>query len=74
MPLYEYTCEKCHERSELLITGEQKPVCPKCGSERMHKEYSTFATSSEGSASSASGHSHSPGCGCCMPGGACGLN
>ena len=75
MPLYEYTCEQCHERSELLIQGRQEPVCPKCGSREMHKEFSTFATHSEGGkGSGASAHSHSPGCGCCMPGGACGLN
>jgi len=76
MPLYEYTCEQCHERSELLIQGQQKPVCPKCGSADMHKEFSTFATHSEGGkGAGASAHTHSPGCGCCMgPGGACGLN
>lgn len=76
MPLYEYTCQDCHERSELLVMGEQKPVCPKCGGEHLHKEFSTFATNSEGAAgSSSSGHSHSPGCGCCMgPQGSCGLN
>lgn len=75
MPLYEYTCESCHERSELLIVGEQKPVCPKCGSEQLHKEFSTFATHSEsGKGAGASGHTHSAGCGCCMGPGGCGLN
>jgi len=75
MPLYEYTCESCNERAELLIMGEQKPVCPKCGSTQMHKEFSTFATNSEGARSSSSSHSHKPGCGCCMgPQGSCGLN
>ena len=77
MPLYEYTCENCEERSELLIMGEQKPVCPKCGSEHLHKEFSTFATSAEGrpTASASGGPAHSPGCGCCRgPQGSCGLN
>lgn len=56
--------------------GEKKPVCPECGSDDLHKEFSTFATHSEGSSvSSGSGHKHSPGCGCCMgPQGGCGLN
>lgn len=76
MPLYEYTCEECHERSELLIMGEQEPVCPQCGSKHMHKEFSTFSTSGEaGGSSSSSAAAHAPGCGCCMgPQGACGLN
>ena len=73
MPLYEYTCESCSERSELLIMGNQQPVCPSCGSKDMHKEFSTFATNAEGGKSSA--HAHSTGCGCCMgPQGSCGLN
>jgi len=76
MPLYEYTCEACEERSEILVMGEQIPTCPNCGSEQMHKEFSTFATNTEGAAGSgATSHAHSPGCGCCMgPQGPCGLN
>jgi len=76
MPLYEYTCEACKQRSELLISGEQIPVCPNCGSEKMQKEFSTFSTNSEGAAGASAGsRSHAPGCGCCMSGqGACGLN
>lgn len=76
MPLYEYTCEECHQRSELLINGQTEPECPECGSKKMHKEFSTFATSGESHGGPAGGgHRHSPGCGCCMgPQGACGLN
>lgn len=76
MPLYEYTCEDCQERAELLIMGEQEPVCPKCGGNRLHKEFSTFATQGDGTgADAAASHAHSPGCGCCMgPQGPCGLN
>jgi putative FmdB family regulatory protein len=77
MPLYEYTCEECHERSELLIMGGREPACPKCGSKDMHKEFSTFAAhgGEPRGSGSAAGHSHSPGCGCCMgPQGTCGLN
>jgi putative FmdB family regulatory protein len=77
MPLYEYTCEDCQERSELLIMGETEPVCPRCGSKRLHKEFSTFAAHGGDTRAAGAGaaHSHSPGCGCCMgPQGACGLN
>ncbi len=77
MPIYEYTCEDCHEHAELLVMGTQQPVCPKCGSTRLHKEFSTFAThgASRSSTPAASrSHTHGAGCGCCHPGGACGLN
>ncbi|HKJ90307.1 MAG TPA: zinc ribbon domain-containing protein [Oceanipulchritudo sp.] len=76
MPLYEYTCEDCHERSELLINGAAEPECPKCGSDQLQKEFSTFSTSGETGAERApAAAAHAPGCGCCMgPQGACGLN
>lgn len=33
MPLYEYKCEKCHERTEILQRVSEPPYthCPKCG-------------------------------------------
>ena len=74
MPLYEYTCEDCHERSEILVKGSEQPACPECGGTQLHKEFSTFATQGERQGSGTS-HAHSPGCGCCMgPQGFCGLN
>lgn len=76
MPIFEYTCESCHERSEILIKGKEEPACPKCGSLELHKEFSTFAAHGESgrSSSSTAGHAHGPGCGCCMGPGGCGLN
>jgi putative FmdB family regulatory protein len=71
MPLYEYTCEDCHERVELLVQGTAQPVCPQCGGEHLKKEWSTFSTN-EAPASSAA--APSPGCCCMGPNGACGLN
>ena len=73
MPLYEYTCEDCHERAELLINSRTEPVCPKCGSKRMHKEFSTFSTTGEGGSASVAS-AESPGCCCMGPQGSCGLN
>jgi DNA-directed RNA polymerase subunit RPC12/RpoP len=32
MPLYEYSCQKCSYKIELLIRGDEKPVCPHCQS------------------------------------------
>lgn len=51
MPLYEYTCEKCHSDFELLIRGEEKPVCPDCGSNRLEKHFSVPAAHTRGASS-----------------------
>ena len=37
MPLYEYTCQKCHRDFELLVRAEETPECPSCGSRRLQK-------------------------------------
>ena len=43
MPLYEYVCDDCHQPAELLIRGNEKPVCPQCGSQRLEKKFSVPA-------------------------------
>jgi putative FmdB family regulatory protein len=53
MPLYEYTCRSCGEKFEMLQrmgAGSAGVVCPRCGSDEVAKQFSTFA--SAGSASS----------------------
>ena len=37
MPLYEYSCEKCSRKIELLIRGDEKPECPHCHSTKLTK-------------------------------------
>ncbi|MFO0189855.1 MAG: FmdB family zinc ribbon protein [Planctomycetia bacterium] len=37
MPLYEYSCEKCSRKVELLIRGDEKPECPHCHSTKLTK-------------------------------------
>lgn len=52
MPLYEYRCETCGGRLEVLQRVGEGPAglsCPDCGSPRLSKEFSTFAsTGSDG--------------------------
>ena len=43
MPLFKYSCEKCHEESEILIRAEESPVCPHCGSKKLSKQLSAFS-------------------------------
>jgi putative FmdB family regulatory protein len=76
MPIYEYRCEECAGKFEVLTSyanREQVQICPDCESTRTRVLVSTFAafgaTGEEASASLGGG-----GCGpgCC--GGACHAN
>ena len=46
MPIYEYTCKDCGSDFELLIRGEEKPVCPSCGKTHLTKSFSVPAAHS----------------------------
>ncbi|MBM4022979.1 MAG: zinc ribbon domain-containing protein [Planctomycetes bacterium] len=37
MPLYEYSCDTCSQKVELLIRGDEKPECPHCHSTTLTK-------------------------------------
>lgn len=70
MPLYEYLCRDCEKPSELLIRGDESPVCPECGGERLMKLLSVPAAHSGGEAPSREGPPGPCGSGCsCFPGG-----
>jgi putative FmdB family regulatory protein len=52
MPLYEYSCRSCGERFEVLRrmgAGSEGLSCPRCGSEEVAKQFSTFASAGAGS-------------------------
>jgi putative FmdB family regulatory protein len=42
MPIYEYICESCNKRQELLISGKP-PECTFCGSQKLERVYSSFS-------------------------------
>jgi len=46
MPIYEYTCQQCGKRSSALLQSYSSadPACPHCGSRRLQRLISTFAT------------------------------
>ena len=73
MPIYEYRCESCTEKFEILTRFAERDsaqVCPACESTRTRVLVSSFAVSGgEVSASDFAGEA-SGGGGCC--GGACG--
>jgi putative FmdB family regulatory protein len=64
MPMYEYVCMKCEEHFEELVRGDQEVACPRCGTTKVAKQLSTFATVASGPQTGPSGG------GCC--GGSCG--
>jgi len=46
MPIYEFHCEKCERDSEILVRSSdwKGTECPHCGSTRLTKKLSVFAS------------------------------
>ena len=53
MPLFEYQCRTCGHRFEALVVGSRTPACPRCASEDLEKQYSTFGCGGPGRGASA---------------------
>ena len=65
MPLYEYRCEECDHRFEILQRlgdGADGLSCPSCGVERLARQFSTFAAA----ANQGSMAEPAAGVGCCQ--------
>ncbi|MBL7215630.1 MAG: zinc ribbon domain-containing protein [Phycisphaerae bacterium] len=45
MPIFEYKCPECGFINEVLVKSSdtKPPACPKCGSRKTEKQFSTFA-------------------------------
>ncbi|MCP5519639.1 MAG: zinc ribbon domain-containing protein [Verrucomicrobiales bacterium] len=75
MPIYEFHCRACEKDSELLVRSSdwKGSKCPHCGSVKLEKKLSVFASSTSG-ASEAPMACGMPaggggGCGACCGGG-----
>ena len=69
MPIYEFHCDDCERDSEVLVRSSrwEGTQCPHCGSSKLAKKFSTFAsTNAGGEAPSCSGVPKS--CGMCGTG------
>ncbi|HEU5396109.1 MAG TPA: zinc ribbon domain-containing protein [Verrucomicrobiae bacterium] len=71
MPIYEFHCEKCERDSEILVRSSGAKVeCPHCGSKKLTKKFSTFASASAAgqsapaAGSGGGGHCCGGGCHC----------
>ncbi|HVV72249.1 MAG TPA: zinc ribbon domain-containing protein [Verrucomicrobiae bacterium] len=72
MPIYEFHCEKCERDSEILVRSSrwQGTKCPHCGSAKLSKKFSVFASAGAAAAEApACGTKSSGSCGCHCAGG-----
>jgi len=44
MPIFEYRCSACGDDFELLVRSDTAVACPECGSRKVDKKLSTFAS------------------------------
>lgn len=48
MPVYEFICQKCDHDFSLVVTiseyGKKKVTCPKCESDKVKRQISSFQT------------------------------
>lgn len=70
MPLYEFHCDKCGKDSEVLVRSSkwEGTPCPQCGSTRLQKKLSVFASSTGGEAEAPSCSGNPRSCGMCGTG------
>jgi len=48
MPLYEYVCQKCERRFDVLVRNKRsKTACPSCKSKKSERLFSIFSTGSQ---------------------------
>jgi len=67
MPIYEFHCEKCERDSEVLVRSSdwKGTACPHCGSTKLSKKFSVFASAAgEGPSTQPLGGGNGGG-GCC---------
>ncbi|HMP82294.1 MAG TPA: zinc ribbon domain-containing protein [Verrucomicrobiota bacterium] len=67
MPIYEFHCGKCDRDSEIFVRSSdwQGTKCPHCGSAKLSKKFSVFASAVPGeSAPPTSCKANAGGCGC----------
>jgi putative FmdB family regulatory protein len=65
MPLFEFVCAACHEPFEELVRSSSAIVevkCPACGSQKVSKKISTFASKSSAGSSLSLGSSSAAAC------------
>lgn len=66
MPIYEYFCNACDLKFEMLVMGKETPACPTCGREDINRLMSACGFISKGSGGeTVSTSAANSGCGPC---------
>lgn len=70
MPIYEFHCASCEQDSEVLVrsTDWRGTKCPHCGSNRLDKKFSTFASAVAGESAAPACTGQPKSCGMCGTG------
>jgi putative FmdB family regulatory protein len=70
MPIYEFHCAQCEKDSEVLVRSSnwQGTKCPHCGSMKLAKKFSVFASSVAGERAGPSCSGVPSSCGMCGTG------
>jgi putative FmdB family regulatory protein len=70
MPIYEFHCGQCEKDSEVLVRSSNwdGTKCPHCGSTKLAKKLSVFASSISGEGADASCSGNPRSCGMCGTG------
>jgi putative FmdB family regulatory protein len=74
MPIFEYVCQGCNHRFEILVQGTTVPACPSCQSTALNKQFSAFGVGATADWSSPSGGGACGSCGDPRGPGACSMN
>lgn len=75
MPIFEYVCQECNHRFELLVQGNVVPACPTCKATALHKQFSAFGVGATAGWASSSGSGSACGsCGDPRGPGSCSMN
>jgi putative FmdB family regulatory protein len=70
MPIYEFHCDACEKDSEVLVRSSKwkGTKCPHCGSTKLNKKFSTFASSVAGETAAPACTGQPRSCGMCGTG------
>jgi putative FmdB family regulatory protein len=73
MPMFEYICQECDHRFEIIVKGSTVPACPACKAIKVEKQFSAFGVGGTDSWPS-SGTAACGSCGDPRGPGACSMN